>query len=160
MISRSTVAAAGIAAVVTAAAPIVSQFEGMRRIPYYDVGHVLTVCFGETAGITQRVYSIDECNQRLSASLVSHYVAMSKCVDTTKLMLSQRVAFLSLTYNVGAGAFCASSIPKKLAAGNYSAACATISQFNQVRIGGQLVAWPGLTARRSREREICEGRLP
>jgi lysozyme len=41
-------------------------------------------------------------------------------------------AYSMLAYNVGVGAVCSSSIPTKLHAGQYEAACNTISDFNGV----------------------------
>ena len=42
-------------------------------------------------------------------------------------------AFVDLAYNVGPAAVCRSSIPVKLAAGNYEAACRTILDFKKVQ---------------------------
>lgn len=67
-------------------------------------------------------------------------------------------AFVSLTYNVGEGDFCRSSIPRKLAAGDYAGACRTILDFNKFRNpAGQLVPLAGLTKRRQEEYARCIG---
>lgn len=42
-------------------------------------------------------------------------------------------AFVDLAYNVGPAAVCRSSIPKKLEAGSYEAACRTILDFKKVQ---------------------------
>lgn len=42
-------------------------------------------------------------------------------------------AFVDLAYNVGPAAVCRSSIPAKLAAGDYEAACRTILDFRKVQ---------------------------
>jgi len=42
-------------------------------------------------------------------------------------------AYVSLAYNVGPGAVCNLSIPRKLAAGDYFAACRTILDFKKVQ---------------------------
>jgi len=42
-------------------------------------------------------------------------------------------ALVSLAYNVGPAAVCKSSIPRKLAAGDYAAACRTILDFKRVQ---------------------------
>jgi lysozyme len=73
-------------------------------------------------------------------------------------------AYSSLAYNVGVGAVCQSSIPAKLDAGEYGAACRTILDFN-----GQCVARDkagkcvkkkiiqGLVNRREAEFKQCAG---
>lgn len=80
-------------------------------------------------------------------------------------------AYVSLTYNVGEGAFCASSIPRKLAAQDYEAACRTILEFNKMRdrtkpkvlnpatgkMEHPLVEVRGLTNRRQKEYKTCIG---
>jgi lysozyme len=57
---------------------------------------------------------------------------MAKCV-TAPLHTYEFNAYMSLVYNIGSGAFCASSIPFKLNQGDYLAACNTILQFNKVK---------------------------
>lgn len=80
-------------------------------------------------------------------------------------------AFVGLTYNVGEGAFCSSSIPSKLQRGDYAAACQTILDFNKFRDCTQPKVWNakkqrwecplvelrGLTLRRQREYRLCTG---
>lgn len=64
-------------------------------------------------------------------------------------------AYVSLTYNIGEGAFCGSTLAKKLNALDYAGACAEISRWTKFN-GKDL---PGLVKRRERERAECEGRL-
>jgi len=80
-------------------------------------------------------------------------------------------AYVSLTYNIGEGAFCNSSIPTKLLAFNYEAACKTILDFNKMRdctkpkvvdqrtgrLVCPLVEVRGLTLRRQAEYQECIG---
>ncbi len=55
--------------------------------------------------------------------------ALKECI-AAPLYPHEFGAYVSLAYNVGAGAVCNSSIPGKLAAGQYEAACKTILDFN------------------------------
>lgn len=80
-------------------------------------------------------------------------------------------AYVSLTYNIGEGGFCRSSIPTNLKAGQYSEACTTILQFNKFRDRSQPKVWNpkaqawefplvpvrGLTNRRQDEYRTCMG---
>lgn len=74
-------------------------------------------------------------------------------------------AFVSLAHNVGAGAVCASSIPGKVAAENYTAACRTILDFKKVQ--GRDCSLPanrhfcgGVWTDRQREYRLCMGEAP
>lgn len=57
---------------------------------------------------------------------------LKQCI-TADLYQHEYDAFVDLAYNVGPGAVCRSSIPAKLAAGDYAAACKTILDFKKVQ---------------------------
>ncbi len=65
-------------------------------------------------------------------------------------------AFVSLAYNIGASAFCKSTVVKRFKSGDYYGACAAIEMWNQA--GGKV--WPGLVVRRADERAMCERGIP
>lgn len=93
----------------------------------------------------------------------SHSNGIKKCIDPAPLHQHEFDAYSSLAYNVGVGAFCSSSIPKKLKAGEYEAACKTILDFNGMcvkRVKGKCVekkVLRGLDNRRKREYAACVG---
>lgn len=62
-------------------------------------------------------------------------------------------AYVSLAYNIGEGAFCSSTLVRKLNAGDYPGACREILRWDQFR-GRPL---KGLTARRQAEYRMCMG---
>lgn len=62
-------------------------------------------------------------------------------------------AFVSLTYNIGEGAFCRSTLARKLNALDYAGACAEILKWDK-QSGRTL---PGLTKRRQQEHRMCMG---
>ncbi|HEY6044933.1 MAG TPA: lysozyme [Nitrosospira sp.] len=78
--------------------------------------------------------------------------ALKQCV-TVPLYQHEYDAYISLTYNIGAGAFCVSTLVKKLNAGEYEAACTEIKRWN--RQAGKVL--PGLTNRREAEYRQCMG---
>lgn len=87
--------------------------------------------------------------------------ALKGCI-TAPLHQYEYDAFVSLAYNVGAGAVCKSSIPKKLASGDYTAACKTILDFKRVQ--GRDCSAPenarfcgGVWTRRKAEYRMCLG---
>lgn len=78
--------------------------------------------------------------------------AIKRCV-TVPLTQGEFDAYVSLTYNIGAGAFCKSTLVKRLNAGDYAGACAEIKRWD--KMGGKVLR--GLTARRDREYRMCVG---
>lgn len=62
-------------------------------------------------------------------------------------------SFVQLTYNIGEGAFCGSTLAKKLNARDYAGACREIPRWDKVQ--GRPVR--GLTLRRQREYAECMG---
>jgi lysozyme len=62
-------------------------------------------------------------------------------------------AYVSLTYNIGQGAFCSSTLAKKLKAYDYDGACKEILKWDKFK--GQPLA--GLTKRRQEEYKLCMG---
>lgn len=65
-------------------------------------------------------------------------------------------AYVSFTYNVGEGAFCKSTLARRLNAGDYAGACAELLKWDKV--GGRTVR--GLTIRRQAEYRECMGETP
>lgn len=64
---------------------------------------------------------------------VSAKESILKGCITADLYQHEYDAFVDLAYNVGPSAVCKSSIPSKLSAGNYEAACKTILDFKKVQ---------------------------
>lgn len=94
----------------------------------------------------------------------AHEGALKKCLTGVLLYQHEFDAFMSTELNTGA--VCASSIPGKLRAGNYTAACGAILSFNKFctakKVNGKCPAGalkelPGLTERRKREYKTCMG---
>lgn len=130
----------------------ISTFEGTRYIGYYDVVGVLTVCNGYTGPdiVPGRVYTKQECDQLLRKEVSEHGLAVLRC---TKVPLNQNQydAYTSFTYNAGIGAYCKSTLVKKLNEGDYQGACDQLLRWDKA--GGKV--YRGLTLRRQAERELC-----
>ena len=93
-----------------------------------------------------------QCDSKLAGSLAEHERGMRSCLaDPDSLPDKIYVADLSLTYNIGVGAFCRSSIARKTNAGDLRGTCDAISLYNKA--GGRTVL--GLTNRRTKERLLC-----
>lgn len=98
---------------------------------------------------------------------------LKRCINAP-LYQHEYDALVRLSYNVGPAAVCNSSIPRKLAAGDYAGACATILEFDKFRDCSKpkvfnrvkqdwecpLVKIRGLTIRRQSEYHQCLGLQP
>lgn len=140
--------AVGILAVGT-----VGAYEGLRTKAYRDVVGVPTICFGETRGVKMGDRAtVDECKTLLGNRLVEFERGMSRClVAPDKIPDVPYVQFLSLAYNVGEGAFCRSTLVKRLNRGDVRGACNELPKWNMA--GGRVVK--GLVTRRAQERKDC-----
>lgn len=141
------------AAVAMAAVSLVGAFEGLRTYAYRDPVGIPTICFGETRGVKMGdKATVDECKGMLADGLSDFAVGMEKCIkDPSGVPDTSYIAFLSFTYNVGTGAFCRSTLAKKLNAGDLDGACRELKKWDKAA-GIRL---PGLTKRRIAEMELC-----
>lgn len=127
--------------------------EGLKLKSYPDVIGVWTVCRGETEGIHKGMtFTKAECDKMFVNRLVQFETRMRSCLKSPDSIPDKPyVAFLSLSYNIGTGGFCSSTVAKKVNAGDIKGACNYLIHYN--RAGG--VVWRGLTDRRKRERAYC-----
>jgi lysozyme len=145
-----------IAALALSASALVgiAVHEGYREAAYRPVpGDVPTIGFGTTEGVKMgdRIEPVQALVRKL-ADVQKFEGALRRCV---KVPLHQHEydAFLSLAYNIGSGAFCSSTLVRKLNAGDYAGACAEILRWD--RFQGQPLR--GLTLRRQAEHRQCLG---
>ncbi len=145
----------GIASLVVSAAALVgiATHEGYRGEAYRDAVGVPTIGFGETAGVKMGDKTTPGRSLvQLLGSTNRHADAIRKCI-AVPLYQHEFDAYVSLSYNIGPGAFCQSTLVKKLNAGDYAGACEEIKRWN--RAGGKVL--PGLTKRREQEYRLCNG---
>ncbi len=145
-------AAAGLA--ISGAALVgIAMHEGYVPHAYKDPVGVWTIGFGETAGVKpgQATTPIRAMVQLLdSANAIAK--GMVACIHVP-IAQHEFDAYLSFSYNVGAGAFCRSTLAKKLNEGKYEEACAELKKW--VYAGGKVL--PGLVNRREQEYKKCMG---
>lgn len=153
MIKRNAIAALSLSA---AALVGIATHEGYVGQAYRDIVGVWTIGFGTTENVRPGD-QIDPVRalQRKMADVQKFEGALKRCV---KVPLHQHEydAFLSLAYNIGPGAFCGSTLVKKLNAEDYPGACAEILRWDKA--GGKTIA--GLTKRRRAEHQQCMGQQP
>ena len=127
--------------------------EGYREEGYQDIVGVWTIGFGTTKGVQpgQKLDPVKALQRALTDSQ-KFEGALKECVHVP-LHQHEYDAFISLAYNIGAGAFCRSTLVRKLNAGDYEGACAEILRWNKA--GGKVVR--GLVVRREAEHKKCLG---
>lgn len=106
--------------------------EGYVGKAYQDVIGVWTIGFGETKGVKPSdTTTPTRALIKLQDSIDVHAKGMVNCIGNVPLYQYEYDAYVSFTYNVGIGNFCRSSIPAKLAKGDYKGACETILLFRR-----------------------------
>lgn len=152
MAMRRTKVAIG-AAVLAATASFIAPWEGFRPKAYQDVVGVWTICYGHIEGVKSgQVKTAAECKKLLADDLPRYAGYVEKCIHVP-LTDGQKIALISLVYNVGPGAVCSknSSVARNINAGRYRQGCEAIKLYN--RAGGKV--WRGLTLRREDEFRSC-----
>lgn len=141
----------------------IAVHEGYRELAYDDGVGVQTVGFGSTTHSDGRAVQrgdrmpVERALVRLGQDAERMQREMRACMGDVPLYPHEWDAYVSLAYNIGTGAFCRSTLVRRLkeAPPKYDAACAEILKWN--RAGGQVML--GLTRRRQDEFKLCtEGR--
>lgn len=148
-----------LGAIVVSAALLagISQHEGFRKDAYEPVkGDVPTVGYGTTQYPDgTKVQLGDKVTRKQAEEYLKNDVdkfksALQKCIKVP-LSEGEANAYLSLAYNIGAGAFCKSTLVKKLNTYDYQGACQEILKWDKFQ-GKPL---RGLTIRRQEEYKQC-----
>lgn len=147
---RTAIAALSLSA---AALVGIATHEGYVGQAYQDIVGVWTIGFGTTEGVkpNQTITPVQAISRALTDAQ-KFEGALKQCV-TVPLHQHEYDAYVSLSYNIGSGAFCRSTLVKKLNAGDYDGSCKEILRWN--RAGGKEVR--GLTIRRQQEYVLCTG---
>lgn len=145
--------AVGALAVSAAALVSIATHEGYRSEAYKDAVGIPTIGFGETAGVKMGNKTTPErALVQLLESTEKHADTIRQCIRVP-LYQHEFDAYVSLAYNIGTGAFCKSTLVKKLNAKDYAGACEEIKRWNKA--GGRVL--PGLVKRREAEYRMCKG---
>ncbi len=147
-----------LAALVLSSASMVgiAVHEGYRDRAYIPVaGDRPTLGFGDAQGVklgdkTDPIRALIRLNQQ--AEIFQQ--EMKKCIGDVPLYQYEWDAYVSLTFNIGSGSFCKSTLVKLLQQQDYVGACTQILRWD--RFNGAPLA--GLTKRRQEEYTKCIGR--
>lgn len=145
--------AGAITAAGALALAVVGTYEGLRLNSYQDVIGVWTACYGETKGMRPGLrFTKAQCDSMFEDRLGEFEAGMRRCLTNPDAIPDKPyVAFLSLAYNIGTGAFCRSTVARKANAGDLRGACDALLAWN--RAGGRVI--DGLDRRRKEERALC-----
>jgi lysozyme len=145
-----------IAGIVLSASALVgiALHEGYSDRAYTPVpGDVPTIGFGTTGGVKPGdTITPPKALVRALTDIQKFEGAVKKCV-TVPLAQNEYDAYIALSYNIGSGAFCGSTLVRKLNAGDYDGACKQILVWDKFK-GKPL---RGLTIRRQEEYKQCMG---
>jgi lysozyme len=128
--------------------------EGYRDTAYIPVaGDVPTIGFGTTQNVRMGdKITVPQALNRALDDVQKFEGAMKRCVKVP-LHQYEYDAYLSLTYNIGEGAFCRSTLVRLLNQQRYDEACKQILRWDNFQ-GRPL---RGLTIRREKEYKQCIG---
>jgi lysozyme len=136
------------------ALPLVRKWEGCKLSAYLCPANVWTCGYGSTGpDVTQGVkWTQAQAEARLERDLRGFGSRVDALV-LVDLSAPQMAALASLAYNIGINAFRASTLLRKLNAGDTSGAAREFDKWT--RGGGRVL--PGLVKRRADERALFEG---
>jgi lysozyme len=129
----------------------VAGAEGLRTVAYKDPVGIWTGCFGETANVQQGDrWTVEECKTKLGTRVEEFGRGVDRCVHVP-LSPSRKAGYTSLAYNIGAEAFCKSSVARKANDGDLQGSCDAILLY----VYAKGIKLPGLVKRREQERALC-----
>lgn len=151
MFKRQDIAAISLSATALVAIVLHEGYKGDAYIPL--AGDVPTIGFGTTSGVKLGDRITPEKALQVAMKDVQQFEGAIKSCVTVPLSQNEYDAFTSLAYNIGSGAFCKSTLVKKLNANDYIGACNEILKWDKYQ-GKPL---DGLTKRRQEEHKKCLG---
>lgn len=154
-----TKAVAGVNFVSRTGRDLIRYFEGDSLSAYKDTAGIWTIGVGHTGPdvVPGRVITQPESDRIFIYDLQQFELAV---LDVVKIRIHQHVfdALISLTFNIGANAFAASTLLKRINERAMDAAADEFLRWNKATVNGKKVTVAGLTRRRKAERELFLGR--
>jgi lysozyme len=149
MFKRQDIAAISLSATALVA---IALHEGYKENAYLPLdGDIPTIGFGTTSGVKLGDRTSPEKALQVALRDIQKFEgALKQCVKVP-LTQGEYDVYISLSYNIGSGNFCRSTLVKKLNGQDYEGACKEILRWDQFQ-GKRL---PGLTKRRQEEYLKC-----
>jgi lysozyme len=132
------------------------KYEGIRNQAYKCSAGVLTIGVGHTGPDVKvgAVWSLGEIEDALAADASKAVGIVLKAVKPKALNQNQITALASLAFNIGGGALAASTLVKKILAGDMVGAADEFLKWDKITQYGKKVSSAGLAKRRAAEREL------
>lgn len=129
---------------------MVKQFEGCRLAAYRCPAGVWTIGWGETLGVKEGdVWTQEQADEELRRRVAQFlFATLKRCPQLLTEADERLAACTSLAYNIGVGAFGASSVRRKTARYDYQGGADAFLLWNKA--AGRVLR--GLTLRRQAER--------
>jgi lysozyme len=136
-------------------------YEGYSSRPYKDQAGVWTNGYGNTVNVGPHTPPVthEQATTTLQAHVDTFTVAVLRALAPPPTQ-GQLDAYVSLTFNIGAGAFRGSSTAKAHRAGDFYGACLYMLRWDKITVNGALVRNRGLAIRRYGEYNTCLTGIP
>lgn len=137
---------------------LIKEFEGFENQAYIDtdgtpvIGYGLSKIAGKPVQIGDRISP-----ERADAALKSHLQEIDReLAEIVKVNLNERQksALASISFNVGVNGIRNSTLIRKINANDLTGAANEFLRWDKANMRGRLVQLPGLTRRRSAERQL------
>lgn len=144
--------------VLPATVNLIKQHEGFRSYAYIDSSGLPVIGYGQST-INGRAVTMGQyiTQAEADAALMVELDRIQRLVlNTVRVDLNahQLGALTSLVYNAGLRVITQSTLSRKLNSGDYAGAALEFPRWNKAHQGGQLIVFPGLTARRLNEQKL------
>jgi lysozyme len=131
---------------------LIERWEGCRLTAYQDVAGVWTLGYGHTEGVRRgMVWTQVRAGAEFARDLGATEGDVIEAIEGAATTDNQFAGLVALAYNIGAGAFLASTVLREHRAGEFAAASAAFVEWNKAHIDGELTEVDGLTNRRKAE---------
>lgn len=149
------------AAIGIAGITLIRDSEGLVNKTYLDPVGIVTACYGHTDPKLRlgQTFTDKQCEALLRKDIAKHQIVIqpghkANCVKHAPLTQNQNDAVVSLVFNIGNGAFCRSTMARKLSARDYPGAANEFPKWVYATSNGRKVKLNGLIKRRENERKL------
>lgn len=159
---RQRLIQSGAAGAVLLAALFLAPTEGLRTVPYTDIGGVKTWCYGQTVGHAKARYTEQECADDLAKTTRQYHAGVMQIVPP-EAPQSVQAALTSVAYNVGVAGIRHPTLLVPLSRHDWEGVCAAIeapwvgkrgvAKGFKATVKGRPVR--GLENRRAAEADLC-----
>lgn len=139
---------------------LIKKFEGFRAAPYKDSAGIPTIGYGTILYPNSKAVTMTDAHvtEEQATGFLAHQMSLKSKAIAPMLQrpatLHQAAAMLSLTYNIGTGAFQTSSVLRKFNAGDIPGSADAFLMWDKATVDGRRVVIEGLHNRRVAERTV------